>query len=99
LMVVMHHAGLFERWRMPIATGVSWFRGCRGGEFAFYPDGARRASATVPVAGVARRRGGRPLPLGRHPVLRIVEGVLLRRRGRAADGRGARGRPDQAPDL
>ena len=37
--VVMHHSGLFERWRMPIATGVSWFRGCRGGDFAFYPDG------------------------------------------------------------
>jgi hypothetical protein len=50
LMVVMHHSGLFERWRMPIATGVSWFRGCRGGEFAFYPEGAGGAPATVPAA-------------------------------------------------
>jgi hypothetical protein len=50
LLVVMHHSKLFERWRMPIATGVSWFRGCRGGEFAFYPDGAAGPPATVPAA-------------------------------------------------
>lgn len=50
LLVVMHHSGLFERWRMPIATGVSWFRGCRGGEFAFYPGGAGGPPATVPAA-------------------------------------------------
>ena len=50
LMVVMHHSGLFDRWRMPIATGVSWFHGCRGGAFAFYPDGADAAPATVPAA-------------------------------------------------
>ncbi|MGH0036859.1 MAG: hypothetical protein ACQGVK_17675 [Myxococcota bacterium] len=40
LIVVMHHSGLFERWRMPIATAVSWFHDARGGAFAFYPDGA-----------------------------------------------------------
>jgi hypothetical protein len=40
LIVAMHHSGLFERWRMPIATGVAWFHDCRGGEFAYYPDGA-----------------------------------------------------------
>jgi hypothetical protein len=40
LLVVMHHSGLFERWRMPIATGVSWFHDCEGGEFAYWPDGA-----------------------------------------------------------
>src|SRR5690349_19844814 len=40
LIVAMHHSGLFEPWRMPIATGVSWFHDCSGGEFAFYPDGA-----------------------------------------------------------
>ncbi|MCG8592034.1 MAG: hypothetical protein MJE66_22280 [Proteobacteria bacterium] len=42
LLVVMHHSGLFDRWRMPIATGVSWFHDARGGEFAFYPEGAER---------------------------------------------------------
>ena len=40
LIVVMGHSGLFEAWRMPIATAVAWFHDCRGGEFAFYPDGA-----------------------------------------------------------
>lgn len=40
LLVVMHHAGLFDAWRMPIATGVAWFHDARGGAFAFYPDGA-----------------------------------------------------------
>jgi hypothetical protein len=40
LLVAMRHSGLFEDWRMPIATGVAWFHDCDGGEFAFYPDGA-----------------------------------------------------------
>jgi hypothetical protein len=40
LLVVMHHAGLFDRWRMPIATGISWFQHAAGGALAFYPDGA-----------------------------------------------------------
>jgi hypothetical protein len=39
LLVAMRHSGLFEEWRMPIATGVAWFHDCKGGEFAFYPDG------------------------------------------------------------
>jgi len=47
LMVVMHHSGLFDRWRIPIATGVAWFHGCRGGDFAFYPDGFLGPSTTV----------------------------------------------------
>ena len=50
LLVVMHHSGLFERWRMPIATGVSWFGGCRGGDFAFYPEGPDESAAAVPAA-------------------------------------------------
>lgn len=39
LLVAMHHSGLFDDYRMPIATGVAWFHDCEGGEFAFYPDG------------------------------------------------------------
>src|SRR5438552_11174566 len=50
LLVVMHHAGLFERWRMPIATGISYFGGGRGGELAYYPEGAAGAAATVAPA-------------------------------------------------
>ena len=33
LLVVMHHSGLFDRWRLPIATGIAWF-GARGGRRA-----------------------------------------------------------------
>lgn len=43
LLVVMLHSGLFEPWRLPIATGVAWFHDCDGGEFAYYPDGASGA--------------------------------------------------------
>jgi hypothetical protein len=49
LLVAMHHSGLFESWRMPIATGVSWFHDCRGGEFAFYPDGPAAPPIAYPV--------------------------------------------------
>ena len=49
LMVVMHHSGLFEQWRMPIVTAVSWFNDCRGGEFVFYPQGAGGAAVALPA--------------------------------------------------
>lgn len=39
LIVVAHHSGLFDQYRMPIATSVSWYQDTHGGEFAFYPDG------------------------------------------------------------
>lgn len=38
LLVVMHHSGLFDRWRMPIATAVTYFGAARGGAFAYYAD-------------------------------------------------------------
>ena len=40
LLVAMHHSGLFETHRMPIATGVAWYHDCDGGEFVYWPDGA-----------------------------------------------------------
>ena len=46
LLVVMHHSGLFDRWRMPIATGISYFGAGRGGALAYYPDGAAGPAAT-----------------------------------------------------
>ncbi len=49
LCVVMHHCGLFDRWRMPIATAVSWYQETRGGAFAFYPNGASGAAVAHPV--------------------------------------------------
>jgi len=50
LLVVMHHSGLFERWRMPIATGISYFGGGKGGELAYYPEGAAGEVATYAPA-------------------------------------------------
>lgn len=49
LLVAMHHSGLFERWRMPIATAVSWYGRPQGGAFAYYPDGPAGAARTVPA--------------------------------------------------
>ncbi len=76
LMVVMHHSGLFERWRMPIATGIAYFAdeaagAPEGGELAYWPDGADGAGrgAAHPAQlghrvghrlGVPRGRPGRP---------------------------------------
>jgi len=42
LIVVAHHSGLFDEFRMPIATSVSWYQHTNGGQFAFYPDGVDR---------------------------------------------------------
>ena len=49
MIVAMHHSGLFEHWRIPIATGVAWFGRPRGGEFAFYPDGPEGAPRAIEV--------------------------------------------------
>jgi len=49
LLVVMHHSGLFDEHRMPIATSVSWYQDTNGGEFAFYPDGADGPARTFDV--------------------------------------------------
>lgn len=49
LIVAMHHSGLFDEYRMPIATAVAWYHDCAGGEFAFYPDGADAAPVAHPV--------------------------------------------------
>ena len=48
LLVVARHSGLFESWRMPIATGIAYFGGGRGGELAYYPEGAAGPAATYP---------------------------------------------------
>jgi hypothetical protein len=44
LLVVMHHSGLFDEYRMPIATAIAWFHDCDGGELAYWPDGATGAA-------------------------------------------------------
>ncbi len=49
LMVVMHHSGQFEEWRMPIATGVAYFGDAVEGAFAYYPDGVDGPATALPV--------------------------------------------------
>jgi hypothetical protein len=39
LLVVMHHSGLFDPWRLPIATGITWFGASEGGALSYWPDG------------------------------------------------------------
>ena len=39
LLVVMHHSGCFEDWRLHIATGIGWFSDLEGGALAYWPEG------------------------------------------------------------
>lgn len=48
LLVVMRHSGLFEPWRMPIATAIAYFGAAEGGELAYYPDGPDGPAAVHP---------------------------------------------------
>jgi hypothetical protein len=56
LLVVMHHSGLFDAWRLPIATGIAWFGASEGGDLVYWPDGpaepSRRMAATHNTAAV-----------------------------------------------
>lgn len=49
LLVVMLHSGLFEKWRIPIVTCVSWFGDAAGGAFVFYPQGAHEEQSSIPA--------------------------------------------------
>ena len=49
LLVVMLHSGLFDQWRIPIATCVSWFGDAKGGAFTFYPDGPEGTREAIPA--------------------------------------------------
>ena len=49
LLVVMHHSGLFDAWRLPIATGIAWFHDADGGELVYWPDGPSGARKTHAV--------------------------------------------------
>ena len=50
LLVVMHHSGLFDDWRMPIATGIAWFSGGPGGELSLWPEGPGGDCVVHPAA-------------------------------------------------
>ena len=49
LLVCMLHSGLFEGWRIPILTCVSWYGTAEGGAFTFYPQGAQGSRAAIPA--------------------------------------------------
>ena len=49
LLVTMGRSGLFERWRVPIATAVSWFYEGEGGGFTYWPDGPDAKPSTRPA--------------------------------------------------
>jgi hypothetical protein len=50
LLVCMLHSGLFDDWRIPILTCVSWFGNADGGGFTFYPDGAKGQRQSIPAS-------------------------------------------------
>jgi len=48
LRVVMRHSGLFEDWRIPIATAIVYLgEPVEGGDFACYPDGVDGIATTI----------------------------------------------------
>ena len=49
LLVCMHHSGLFNDYRVPILTAVSWFGNANGGAFTFYPEGGDDPREAVPA--------------------------------------------------
>ena len=50
LIVVMLHSGLFDEWRIPIVTCVSWFGAAKGGAFTFYPHGRGGNRESIPAS-------------------------------------------------
>ena len=50
LLVVMLHSGLFDEWRIPIVTCVSWFGAPAGGAFTFFPDGVAGRRHSIPAS-------------------------------------------------
>jgi len=49
LLTQMMSSGLFEAWRIKLATAVSWFYEGPGGEFHYWPEGADAPSSVIPV--------------------------------------------------
>jgi hypothetical protein len=49
LLVCMLHSGLFDEYRIPILTCVSWFGAAEGGAFTFYPEGPDGQRQSMPA--------------------------------------------------
>jgi hypothetical protein len=48
LLVTMGRSGLFERWRVRIATAVAWFYQGEGGALTYWPDGPDAKPTSLP---------------------------------------------------
>ncbi len=86
LLVVMHHSGLFERWRLPIATGIAWFGAPAGGALVYVARRARGSGAPQPGAAQHGRRPGHRhrVPRGRTGRSGRCRRPTTRRRGRCS---------------
>jgi len=49
LLVVMKASGLFERWRVPIASAIAWWYEGPAGEFEYWPNGPDAPSEVEPA--------------------------------------------------
>jgi hypothetical protein len=49
LLVVMHHSGLFDRWRLAIATGISYFQDSDSGALRYWPYGPEAEPSRLAV--------------------------------------------------
>jgi len=49
LLVVMHHSGLFETWRLHTVTAVAWFQDLDSGALFCWPDGPNHPPSAHPV--------------------------------------------------
>ncbi len=49
LLVAMHHSGLFDRWRVKIATAVTFFGAAPDGDLVVFPDGIDGSQERVPA--------------------------------------------------
>jgi hypothetical protein len=49
LLVVMHHSGLFDDWRLSIATGIAYFQDSPSGALRYWPAGPGSEPTRVPV--------------------------------------------------
>jgi hypothetical protein len=111
LLVAMRHSGLFERWRIPVATAIVFIGGRRaGGQFAYYPCGSDAPVARVDsVQGTALMFDGDTVFHGVDKVSGDDSGIRSVGRGERMriSNKGDRiwhlqvmpGRPDQKPTL
>jgi hypothetical protein len=86
LQVVMHHSGLFARWRILQAAALTYFQDMEEGSLAIYcgPNGegsvvpARRGLGVIVEAETCPHHSDIFMPTSRQPVQRWPQGVRLR---------------------